>query len=287
MPPMYDVGTRDNASIMDVAVFRLSKNRKRENTIIRYDLSDGFVEVSSGPYGMASVWDYDIVLMVVSHLTDAMNRFREGRGEMPPEVFKPHVADILKFCRREYGGHQKDALVGALMRLYTTTVLVERAAEGSTTLTSTKPESLLGSFNVISNTKTKKIEYVELSLPSWMYKEITQGTKPDVLTVHPDYFLIDPALGRFLYRLARKAAGKEYATWGFDKLYMRSGSAGSVKEFNRMLREIIEANDLPEYHLVERDGLRGPMLVMTHRASMDYLKNVVDKADPPEEDESA
>lgn len=273
MPPLYDVGTRDNKSIMDVAVFRLSKKHKRENTIIRYDLPDGFVEVSSGAYGMASVWDYDIVLMVVSYMTDAMNRFREGKGTKPPVIFRPHVADILKFCRRDNGGHQKAALVGALMRLYTTTVLVERPTEGNATLTSTKPENLLGSFNVISNTRTKKIEYVELSLPDWMYKEITQGTKPDVLTVHPDYFLIEPALGRFLYRLARKAAGKDYASWGFDTLYMRSGSAGTVKEFNRTLREIIAANDLPEYHLIEKEGRRGPVLAMVYRASLDYLKN--------------
>src|SRR5690606_27641488 len=76
-PTLYDVSTRDSRSVMDVAVFRLSKKDKRAGELIRYDLPDGYVEVSAGAHGMASVWDYDIVLMLVSHLTEAMNRYRE------------------------------------------------------------------------------------------------------------------------------------------------------------------------------------------------------------------
>ncbi|MCY1382572.1 Replication initiator protein A [compost metagenome] len=87
-----------------------------------------------------------------------------------------------------------------------------------------------------------------------------------MLTVHPDYFLIDPGIGRFVYRLARRAAGKDSATWGFRTIYERSGSTGSFKEFCRILRGIIEANDLPEYQLSEQEGQSGPMLHMVHRS---------------------
>ena len=38
-----------------------------------------------GRKGMALVWDYDLVLMGISHITEAMNRYRAGRGESPPE----------------------------------------------------------------------------------------------------------------------------------------------------------------------------------------------------------
>lgn len=271
-PALYDVSAKDNRSVMDVAVYRLSKRDKRANAVIRYDLQDGYVEVSSGAYGMASVWDYDIVLMAISHMTEAMNRYRAGKGEKPPETFRPHVADILQFCRREDGGAQKDAIVGALQRLNSTHITTERIdpqTGGSLTLTGT----LIQESKIIS-TKAKKVEYVEFRLAGWMYEEITQGVRPEVLTVHPDYFLIDPALGRFLYRLARKAAGKGSATWGFSTLFKRSGSTGTQKEFNRMLREIISANDLPEYHLEENDGQMGPMLKMVHRAAMDNLKDI-------------
>lgn len=289
-PPLYDVGTRDNRAIMDVAVFRLSKKQLRANTIIRYDLPDGFVEVSSGAYGMASVWDYDIVLMAVSHLTEAMNRFREGKGKKPGKHFRPHVSEVLRFCRRESGGKQYDSVIGALKRLSTTTVYIERTKDAKgTSLLETDGESLIGPVKVLSNAKTGKVEFVQIKIADWMYDEVTKGT-PDVLTVHPDYFLIEPALGRFLYRLARKAAGKDYASWGFATLHKRSGSTSAPKEFNRMLRELIEVNDLPEYDLHEKPGKRGPVLVMIYRASLDHLKEALANEateDPPAEDPPA
>ncbi|ANC47742.1 hypothetical protein A6P55_25870 (plasmid) [Pandoraea pnomenusa] len=49
---------------------------------------------------------------------------------------------------------------------------------------------------------------VEIEVPSWIYREVVEAKKPEVLTVHPEYFLIEPGIGRFLYRLARRAAGR-------------------------------------------------------------------------------
>lgn len=274
-PVLYDVGARDSRGVMDVAVFRLSKKNKRANSVIRYELPDGYVEVSSGPHGMASVWDYDIVLMAVSHLTEAMNRYRDGKGDKPSQVFRPHIGDVLKFCRKDNGGNQKDAVGGALQRLMTTFVGIERTnmLRGEMR-TITEGENLVGPCKIISNAKTGKIEYLEIKLADWMYEEITQGTKPDVLTVHPDYFLRESGIGRFVYRLARKAAGKDSALWGFKTIYERSGSDGTLKEFNRMLRELIADNDLPEYSLAEEPGKEGPMLRMVHRAQGDKWKEV-------------
>ncbi len=271
VPTLYDVGTRDSRGIMDVAVFRLSKKDHRKNAVIRYELPDGHVEVSSGAYGMASVWDYDIVLMAISHLTEAMNRFREGKGEKPGPIFRPHVGDVLKFCRRDNGGKQKEAIVGALQRLSTTFVGLERTKKvrGGKTVIVTEGEGLIGPFKAITNAATGKVEFVEIRVADWMYREVTDGKNPDVLTVHPDYFLIDPGIGRFVYRLARRAAGKGTATWGFRLIYERSGSTGSFKEFSRILRGIVEANDLPEYTLSTEDGQSGTMLRMTHRAYVD------------------
>ncbi|HEM7839717.1 TPA: replication initiator protein A, partial [Burkholderia multivorans] len=102
--------------------------------------------------------------------------------------------------------------------------------------------------------------------PNWIYREITEGKQPDVLTVHPDYFLIEPGMGRFVYRLARRAAGKGKAKWAFRTIYQRSGSAGTFKEFCRILRKLIVADDLPEYTLREEAGQSGPQLLMRHRS---------------------
>ena len=272
VPSLYDVGTKDSRSIMDVAVFRLSKKDKRAGGVIRYELSDGYVEVKAGPDGMASVWDYDLVLMMVSHLTEAMNRYREGRGEKPGRTYRPHVSDILKFCRRGDGGRQADEVEGALDRLKGTTIKNVRerpSANGRRPMREVEAEGLVSSYKVLSYTENGKIASVEIEAPKWLYREVTEGKRPDVLTVHPDYFLIDPGIGRFVYRLARRAAGKGEAKWAFQTIYERSGSASTFKEFRRILRNIIEANDLPEYELREEAGQGGPLLVMIYRDRAD------------------
>lgn len=73
-------------------------------------------------------------------------------------------------------------------------------------------------------------------------------------------------MGRFVYRLARRAAGKGKAKWAFRTIYQRSGSAGTFKEFCRILRKLIVADDLPEYTLREEAGQSGPQLLMRHRS---------------------
>lgn len=266
-PMLYDVGAKDNRGVMDVAVYRLSKRDKRANQVMRFDLPDGYVQVTSGPYGMASVWDYDLVLMAISHFTEAMNQFADGdRDEIPQQAFRPHINEVLKFCRKDNGGNQKDFVVDALNRLSTTHVAVERkvSRNGEAKIVN-NGDALIHGTRVISNAVTKKVEYVEFRLANWMFEEITSGAKPDVLTMHPDYFLMESGIERFLYRLARKAAGKDSARWGFKTIFVRSGSTSKFKEFCRMLREIIEANSLPEYHLVEEQGIEGPVLCMVHR----------------------
>lgn len=271
VPTLYDVGTRDSRSIMDVAVFRLSKREKRAGEVIRYDLPDGYVEVKAGPDGMASIWDYDIVLMLISHLTDAMNRYCEGKEDKPGRTFRPHVGEILKFCRKGDGGRQIEEVERALDRLRGTTIKSVRerpAIGGRRGLREIKTEGLIGDYTVLSYTDTGKIAAVEIEIPKWLHREITEGKRPDVLTVHPDYFLIDPGIGRFVYRLARRAAGKSVAKWSFQLIYERSGSTGTFKKFTFTLRKLIETNDLPEYLLAEESGQEGPLLVMKHRDSL-------------------
>lgn len=270
VPSLYDVATKDNRSLMDVALFRLSKKHKRAGEVIRYELPDGFVEVKAGPDGMASIWDYDIVLMLISHLTESMNLFKAGRGPMPGRKFVPYASDIAKFCRRGDGGRQADELEAALDRLLGTTIKSVRekpSANGKRMIRETEAESLIGPYRVVSRTDTGKVSSVEIEAPNWIYREVTGGKKPDVLTVHPDYFLIEPGLGRFVYRLARRAAGKSTAKWAFKTIYERSGSAGSFKEFCRMMRRLISSNDLPEYDIREEEGQIGPLLLINRRSS--------------------
>src|SRR5690606_34742896 len=146
-------------------------------------------------------------------------------------------------CRKGDGGRQIEEVERALDRLRGTTIksVRERPAIGSKRgLREIKTEGLIGDYTVLSYTDTGKIAAVEIEIPKWLHREVTEGKRPDVLTVHPDYFLIDPGIGRFIYRLARRAAGKSVAKWSFQLIYERSGSTGTFKKFTFTLRKLIE-----------------------------------------------
>lgn len=267
VPSLYDVATKDSRDIMDVAVYRLSKKDKRANETIRYERRDGYVEVVSGEAGMASVWDYDIVLMAISHLAEATNLYKQGRGDKPSRLFCPDVSDILKFCRRSDGGRQNEEIEGALKRLSTTFVQVVTTTKpkGKRALRTAKGVGLINSYETVSYEDNGRLRSVAIEVPQWLYDEVVEAKTPAVLTVHPEYFLIDPGIGRFLYRLARRAAGKTRAKWTFKLIYERSGSTGTFNKFAFTLRKLIAVNDLPEYLLEEVKGKTGPILLITHR----------------------
>ena len=287
-PPMWDISTRDSRSMMDVAVFRLSKRDKRCGETIHYELADGFIEVKAGPDGMASVWDYDIILMAISCLTEAMNRYRDGRGEKPTRLLRPSVSEILKFCRRPSGGRQYEELEHALDRLKNTSLKMVRTRKGRNgrMIRIAEGEGLLSNYRVLSYAENGVVASVELEIPGWIYREVVEAPQPEILAVHPDYFLIEPGIGRYLYRLARRVAGRGRARWSFKLIYERSGSTGSFKEFCRMLRKQININDLPEYMLAEETGKSGPMLIILNReATPEELSKLIEGDEPSQETE--
>ncbi|MBS1064273.1 MULTISPECIES: replication initiator protein A [Gluconobacter] len=273
VPGLYDLATKDNRGVMDVAVFRLSKKDKRANDVMIHHLPDGYVRITSGPDGMASIWDYDIILMGISYLTEAMNKYRSGLGEKPGRIFSPQVSDILKFCRQSDGGRQYEAVESALRRLKQTSLEIvrgEKKTRGGRTIRETTGSGLINDYKTISYADTGRVMAVEIELPNWLYSAVVESENPEVLTVHPDYFLLKPGLGRFLYRLARVAAGKNEAKWSFRLIYERSGSQGTFKRCSYELREFVKRNDLPEYDLHEESGRDGPLLIMRYRSEKQH-----------------
>ena len=267
VPPLHDIPVKDGIGIMDVAVFRLSKKQPRKGELIRYELSDAVIEVSSGGHGMATIYDYDIVLMVISQLAHAVKQYRRGTGEKPGRQYHIHSSDIFKFCRLSDGGKQYEILDGALKRLQGTFITITSENEKkSTRRTGYFP--LLGGAKVISRTDTGRIGRLEITIPDWIYEAVEKHDDPEVLTVNPDYFLLNKGIARFIYRLARKAAGQNDATYTFKSIHMRSGTTREFRKFSHELRQLIKADSLPDYHLAEKKGKNGPMLVIRNRRSL-------------------
>lgn len=272
VPTVYDAPIKDDVNLMDVAPFSLSK---RSNTgIIRYELKDSLITIEGGAEsGLATVFDYDIFLNMVSHLADEVQRYRREekkgrRPSLPPKTYRPSASHILKFCRRSDGGKSYEDLEAALDRLANTTIKVINLSNGRRRQVDSRP--LISGYSVVSRTNANRIDMIEITIPDWVYLSVVNNEKTvPLLTLNEDYFLISSGIGRFIYRLARKAAGKSEASYSVREVYKRSGSSQEFRKFFYDLREFItrtQAFPMPDYDLTLADGKDGAILHMKRRS---------------------
>lgn len=277
VPQIYDAPIKDDVNLMDVSPFSISKNRRTHT--IRYELKDSIVTIAgTAEYGLATVFDYDIFLHMVSHLAEEFRRYKaeEGKGlrpTLPAKVYRPNAAHILKFCRRSSGGRQYKDLEAALDRLKGTQIKIVNLNGGKRR--EALGVSLIHDYRVVSTTSTGHVDEVEIQIPEWVYDNVVRAKgHPHILTINPDYFLISQGIGRVIYRLARKAAGKTTARYSLPELYRRSGTVQAMPQFRQMVQQFVKSTrafPMPDYDLELSDGLNGTVLIMTLR----------DPANPP------
>jgi plasmid replication initiation protein len=242
IPLMRDLPLKDQRETMERPFFSLQKRKRLKP--IEYQSADGEVRVkveAVPAYGMATIWDGDILIWAAS----ALNRLKaEGRNDLPREL-KTTAYDLLRSIQRDTGGKGYVELKAALDRLATTTIFTSiRAKRGRDSRF-----SWLDSWSVEVDPITDKPIALKITLSNWVYEGVIN--EKSVLTMHPDYFQLSGGLERALYRIARKHAGDQEQGWicRVSLLREKSGSDSAPKEFARMLRKIVDNNDLPEYDL--------------------------------------
>lgn len=271
VPTVYDAPIKDDVNLMDVAPFALGKSTR--TGIIRYELKDSLIVIEGGAeVGIATVFDYDIFLNMVSYLAEEVRRYKRDldkglRPDLPPRIYQPTASQLLKFCRRGRGGRQYEEIETALARLKATQISIRNLSRGSRRQVDTR--GLIEDFSVVSTTTTGKVDEIRIKVPDWVYNSVVKADKVlPLLTLNPDYFLISSGLGRFIYRLARKAAGKQTATYSARELHKRSGTTQDYRKFAFELRELVMRTKMfpmPDYDLsltTQRDGL---LLTMRRR----------------------
>ncbi|PLK68686.1 replication protein [Rhizobium sp. TH135] len=276
VPSVHDAPLKDDFNLMDIAPFSLSKSGGQG--VIRYELKDSIITIEGGAeVGIATAYDYDIVINMISHLAEATRRFRieDAKGlkpSIPPQVYRPAAAEILKFCRRELGGKQYEDLERALARLQATHIRITnlKGGEGRRDRRETESFPLIGRYKVVSRTNQDRIDQVEIEIPGWIYDGVVRPDgKPTILTLNPDYFLLSRPLARFIYRLARKAAGEGEAFYSVTELKKRSASMLPMRKFRKAIQEIVENAQvlpLPDYDLELEDRGHDLILIMRNRA---------------------
>ncbi|PZR73244.1 MAG: plasmid replication initiator protein, partial [Stutzerimonas stutzeri] len=226
---------------MERPFFSLQK-RKRVKPI-EYSSPDGetWVKIEAIPaYGMATIWDADILIWAASTL----NRMREQGVNDLPRTLRTTSYDLLRAIKRDTSGRAYQELQAALQRLQTTSI--------STSIRAPKRRTKAG-FNWLDkwtlevDPDTDQPRGMTVTLSDWVYEGIV-GER-SLLTMHQDYFLLTGGLERALYRIARKHAGNQKGGWTcrVEVLRDKTGSDSKPKEFNRMLRKVVEADQLPDY----------------------------------------
>jgi plasmid replication initiation protein len=263
LPTIVDLRFRDQKDTMERPFFSLSKS-KRMKPIEYVNENDGiFVTVQPHQdYGMATIWDADILIWAASVLCDMKNR---GTNDIPRELkFQPH--DLLRAIMRSTGGRDYAQLRDSLERLKTTVVTTNmRVKRGQ----KTTMFSWIDGWEDLIDASTKESRGITLTVSDWFYRGVTEDG--GVLSIDPAYFSITGGRERWLYRVARKHAGGNGAD-GFaismPILFEKSGAEGTYRRFKFEILRIIECNDLPGFSLSVRSKTDGEPLV--HMLKREY-----------------
>lgn len=88
VPAVYDAPIKDDVNLMDVALFSLGKTAR--TGVIRYELKDSLITVEGGAeVGLATVFDYDIFLNMISYLAEEVRRYRIDAEKGPAPACRP------------------------------------------------------------------------------------------------------------------------------------------------------------------------------------------------------
>jgi len=255
-----DIPIRDQRDMMERPFFSLAKNPRFKP--IEYQVGDVWVRVTANAdSGMASIWDADILIWAATQLTEARDR-----GMETSPILRLYPYDLLKAIRRGTSGQDYRDLRAALTRLAGT--LVRTNIRGIGRRKTAVFHWLEGWSEIIDETKQES-RGMTITLPQWLYHGVMQ--QGGVLTIHEDYFLLTGGLERWLYRVARKHAGRQETGWQFTmrQLYEKSGSLARFSDFAIDIRKIVKTDHLPEYALdIDRNEDREEVVYMTPRAAL-------------------
>lgn len=263
LPYIADMPLRDQREMMERPFFSLAKSKRVKP--IDYTSPDGkaWVHVSANPdYGMATIWDADILIYCASILADMARR---GVNDVPRKLhLMPY--DLLRAIHRPTTGRAYELLGQSLDRLVSTTIKTNIRAENRREATF----SWLDGWTQLVDERTERSRGMTIELSNWFYEGVLmQG---GVLSIDRAYFDLTGGRERWLYKVARKHAGGA-GEGGFaismPTLFEKSGAEGAYRRFKFEIAKIAERDPLPGYTLLleQPEGKREPALRMRRRAA--------------------
>ena len=243
---LFDYAMKDDGVSMEAPIFTLAT--KPDLSVWHWESKDGSRSVTVTPSvkGRATQFDKDVLIYVVSQMTEALNR---GRADAQNRTVRFTVYDYLVTTNKAINGRSYERLSDTFERLRCTTLKTNIKTGGQ------KTREIFGIIErakiVEKSPDDERMVAVEVTLSEWLFNAIQAH---EVLTIHSDYFRLRKPLERRLYELARKHCGHQ-TMWsiGLELLQEKAGSKCSLREFRRMVREVVEADTLPDYRMILDD----------------------------------
>ncbi|MFM2371798.1 MAG: hypothetical protein RIS85_1520 [Pseudomonadota bacterium] len=243
LPYVADMPMRDQREMMERPFFSLAKSKRVKP--IDYTSPDGklWVHVSASPdYGMATIWDADILIYCASVLADMARR---GANDVPRKLhLMPY--DLLRAIGRPTTGRAYELLGQALDRLVATTIKTNIRAENRREATF----SWLDGWTQLVDEKTERSRGMTIELSNWFWEGVMM--KGGVLSIDRAYFDITGGRERWLYKVARKhagGAGEDGFAISMPVLFEKSGAEGEYRRFKFEILKLAEKDALPGYAL--------------------------------------
>ena len=263
-----EVRPRDQRDLMERPFFSLAK-RKRTEPIL-YKAGDTEVQVYAVPeHGMATIWDADILIWAASQIVEALDR-----GLPTSRFFRFTPYQLLTSIGRATGNREYQLLKGALARLQSTTI---RTTIRQGEHWRRQQFSWINEWEELATAGGRSLG-LEFVLPDWFYQGVLDRRL--VLTIDPAYFRLTGGIERWLYRIARKHAGRQAEGWRFEvrHLHAKSASQARYSDFALDIRRLVQRQPLPGYRLeIERvfdlTGFVGDVVVMTPVAPSGAVDN--------------
>lgn len=257
---IFGASPKDDMATMEHPVFSLAT--RPDLRILSYTHNDAQITVTPSVRGLATIHDKDVLIYCISQLVAALNA---GRAVSRTLTMRAH--DMLVATNRETSGDGYRRLREAFERLAGTRITTNITTGG---IEATTGFGLIESWQILRRTRDGRMVSVAVTLSDWLYRAVLSKS---VLTLSRDYFRLRKPLERRIYELARKHCGRQ-ESWriSVETLCKKSGSASPRRVFRKMIRDMIAADHLPDYHMAEEPG---DIIRFTLR------EGVIDRVPPP------
>jgi plasmid replication initiation protein len=239
---LFDYALKDDGASMEAPIFTLSTKPDLSSWFWQSQDGSKKIEVYPSVKGRATQFDKDVLIYIVSQMTDALNK---GREDAKNRTVRFRVHDYLVATNRHTSGREYKNLRLAFERLRGTNITTDIRTGGQRIA---KGFGIIDDWEIIEKSPVdERMIAIEVTLSKWLYNAVQAH---EVLTIHRDYFRLRKPLERRLYELARKHCGKQ-DIWkiGLELLQEKCGSKSDLKRFRQAVRQIIATETIPDYRM--------------------------------------